>query len=229
MQKRPPDDQIMEAARRALAARIQRDGRRSEPHFSSAAPPPDEARRQRSLRCCHMPAAPKRRHASPRPSGAYVPELAARIENDRNLTDGARRCGRKLAEYVYRKNRVDREAQITVTYLMRALGKSRRTVQRYLRQLEQEGYIAIDVVRYRTRMCAGLLIRLLAPLFPKHNRQKWPTTSTKSDAPQVSQNDRFRYKSTLVPRQLWAITCTDPIRRAWDRLVGPLPAFPTTV
>ena len=45
------------------------------------------------------------RHRPPPESGAYVPELGARIENDRNLTDGARRLARKLAEVIYRQNR----------------------------------------------------------------------------------------------------------------------------
>jgi len=63
----------------------------------------------------------------------------------------ARRCARKLAEYGYRKNRESRTADITVTWLMRALGKSRRTVQRYLRQLERAGYIAVEVIHARTR------------------------------------------------------------------------------
>ena len=57
---------------------------------------------------------------------------------------------------------------------MRALGKDRRTVQRYLRQLERAGYITVEVVHARTRMCAGLFVALLAPLFPRHHRQKWP-------------------------------------------------------
>ena len=111
-------------------------------------------RRERSLKHCHMPAAPKPRHPSPRDSGAYVPELAARLDNDQNLTDGARRCARKLAEYIYRRNRADREAQITVRYLSKALDRCRRTVQRYLRQLEREGYIEVHVIpSERTRMC----------------------------------------------------------------------------
>src|SRR6202035_5645921 len=101
------------------------------------------ARRDRSLRHCHMPAQPKPRHPSPRDTGAYVPELAARLDNDDNLTDGAQRCARKLAEYIYRKNRDGRAAEITVPYLMKALGRCRRTVQRYLRQLENEGYIDV--------------------------------------------------------------------------------------
>src|ERR1022692_3058302 len=101
----------------------------------------DPIRQLRSLRCCHLPAEEQPLHAPPRNSGAYVPELAARIDDDRNLSDGARRCARKLTEYVYRINREARAAEITVTWLMKALGRSRRTVQRYLRQLERAGYI----------------------------------------------------------------------------------------
>src|SRR5215831_9561996 len=90
------------------------------------------ARSERSRRTCHMPREPKPRYPSPADSGAYMPEMAARLDDDRNLTDGARRCARKLTEYVYRKDRSDRESEITVTYLMKALNRCRRTVQRYL-------------------------------------------------------------------------------------------------
>lgn len=68
-------------------------------------------------------ARPRRRTAAPK-----VPELAARLDDDRNLTDGARRCARKLAEYAYRYARASRSTEITVTWLIQALGKCRRTV-----------------------------------------------------------------------------------------------------
>src|ERR1035437_3301441 len=119
----------------------------------------DPIRQLRSLRCCHLPAEEQPLHAPPRNSGAYVPELAARIDDGRNLSDGARRCARKLAEYVYRINREARAAEITVTWLMKALDRSRRTVQRYLRQLERAGYIGAEVIHTGTCMCA-------TPCFP---------------------------------------------------------------
>ena len=126
----------------------------------------DPARRKRSLQTCHRYVLTERpRKPAPRETGAYVPELAARIDNDPNLTDGARRCARKLAELTYRQNREGRTLPVTVTYLARALGRCRRTVQRYLRQLESEGYVAVDVIAsQRSRMCVGLVVRLLAPL-----------------------------------------------------------------
>ena len=182
----------------------------------------DPVRQLRSYRTCWLPAEEKPLRAPPRESGAYVPELAAAIDNDRNLTDGARRCARKLAEYVHRRDRDSRTADITVTWLMKALGKSRRTVQRYLRQLERAGYIAVAVIHAGTRMCAGLMVELLAPLIPRHGWKK----SIKPDAPKLSQNNRFRNKTRLIPRILWAVSCTDPIQKAWDRLMPPLsPVF----
>jgi hypothetical protein len=217
--RRPPP--IEEVAQR-LAARTACDGIRVERSPSPAATRKDEDRRQRSLRSCHLPAEPKPRHAPPRDSGAYVPEMAARIEDDPNLTDGARRCARKLMQYVYRKDRTARAADITVTWLMRALGKDRRTVQRYLRQLERAGYIAVEVIHARTRMCAGLCIDLLAPLFPKHHRQNWPAKLMEPDAPQMSQNNRLRIKYS---RESWALRCMDGVFRSLMKTLPPLPAL----
>lgn len=179
----------------------------------------DLSRQWRSLRCCHLPADPKPRLPSPRPTAAYTPELASRIDDDRNLTDGARRCARKLAEYIYRRNRESRSAEITVTYLMRALRRDRRTVQRYLRQLEHAGYISVEVIHAATRMCAGLFIELLAPLFPRHG---WPQKLRNPDAARKSQNNRFRIKYS---RESWALRCMDGIFRSLMKTIPPLPAL----
>jgi DNA-binding transcriptional ArsR family regulator len=154
--------------------------------------------------------------------------MAARIDDDRNLTDGARRCARKLAQYVYRRNREGRTAEITVTWLMAALGKSRRTVQRYLRQLESAGYIAVDVIRSGTRMCAGLAVQLLAPVFPRHHRQKGPQKLIDSDAPRMSQNNSSRYKTVRIGRESWALSCMDGVFRSLMKTISPLPPFPIT-
>ena len=148
-----------------------------------------EERRKRSLQTCHRFSLYERpRHAPPRDTGAYVPQASAGIENDRNLTDGARRCARKIMELAYRSNRSGRTLDVTVTYLARTLGKCRRSVQRYLRLLEREGYIQVEVVACgRSRMCFGLVIELLAPLFPRHHRKKWPETRRKPGATEKSQ------------------------------------------
>jgi hypothetical protein len=218
IERSPP---TLEELSRSLAARMARDGIRIEQSPSPAVPPKNEDRRQRSLRSCHLAAEPKQLQAQPRDSGAYVPEMAARIEDDPNLTDGARRCARKLMQYVYRRDRSARAADITVTWLMRALGKDRRTVQRYLRQLEHAGYITVEVVHARTRMCAGLFVALLAPLFPRHHRQKWPANLMNSDASRKSQNNRLRIKYS---RESWALRCMDGVFRSLMKTIPSLPS-----
>ncbi len=203
-----------------LKRRIARDGRRE---VTETTPAPNP-RSERSRRHCHLPAEPRPRFPSPRDTGAYVPEMAARIENDRNITDGARRCARKITEYIYRKDREDRSAEITVKYLGKALGRCRRTVQRYLRQLEREGYIEVHVVSSeRTRMCFGLLVRLLDPLIPRHRRDKWPERAVKPAATSLSQIYSQRYKKRPIPRMHWASKCCDAI---WRSYMKSLPAFP---
>lgn len=190
-------------------------------------PPIDRERSRRSLQTCHYYSSHERpRFAPPEESGAYVPEMAARIEDDRNLTDGARRCARKLAEYVYRQDREGRAAEITVTYLMRALGRCRRTIQRYLRLLEQEGYVRVDVVHgQRTRMCTGLVIQLLTPLFARHHAERWPAKLATPGATQESQKKRFIDSTgagmVRIPVQSWALRCMDGVFRSLMKTLPP--------
>jgi hypothetical protein len=178
--------------------------------------------RRRALNTCHRYAQTEQRprKAVPRARRAYVPELSARLDDDPNLTDGARRCGRKLAELTYRQNREGRSLPVTVTYLAKALGRCRRTVQRYLRQLEREGYVSVDViVSQRARMCVGLVVRLLEPLLAPHHRGKWPGALGKPGATRESQNERFRIFSTRkgapMPVEQWALRCMDGVFRAF--------------
>ena len=203
-----------------LKRRIDRDGRRQ----IIRTIPPDQVRRNRSLRCCHLPA--QQQPLIPvRDSRAYVPELAARLDTDPNLTDGARRCARILAAYTYRRNRDTRTAQITVTYLTRAMSKCRRTVQRYLRQLERAGYIGTDVIATtRSRLCLGLAVTLLRPLLPQHHAQKWPSASMISGATRLSQNHSSRYKTRTIPIQSWALRCMDGVFRSLIQTIPALPA-----
>lgn len=223
--RRPPP--VEELAQR-LAARVAQYGPRAPaetiaPHHSCTK---CRARSERSRKHCHLSAEPKPRHPAPRDTGAYVPEMAARIDHDLNLTDGARRCARIITGYVYRKGREDREAEITVTYLARVLGRCRRTVQRYLRQLEREGYIEVFVVPSdRTRMCFGLLVRLLNPLLPRHRRRKSPAKAGKPDATLASQNYSQRFKRRPVSRALWAFFCCDGVWRSHMKTIPPLPAL----
>lgn len=179
-----------------------------------------EARRQRSLRSCHRFSETNRTHYTPpRESRAYVPELAARLDDDCNLSDGAKRCARKIAELTYRKNREERRLGITVSYLARALGRCRRTVQRYLRQLEGAGYISVGIVAgARSRLCVGLLIDLCVPLFARHHRTRWPGRLGKPGATRMSENqsplDSLRQNARRYSAEEWAMKCMDGVFRA---------------
>ncbi|GAB4227971.1 MAG: hypothetical protein Kow0032_07720 [Methyloligellaceae bacterium] len=223
----PSESELMEEAHRALRQRIAASPLpypAAEPIKSrgdSNDPSPEKAaRRQRSLQCCHRYSLYERpRHKRPEETGAYVPELSARLENDRNLTDGARRLARKLAEIIYRRNRDGRFTEITVTYLMNALKRSRRTIQRYLRLLEREGYIHTEVVRgARSRLCTGLLIALGGLLFARHHQTKWPSKLRNPGASKESQNynpQRFREKRARLSVRQWSLLCMDGVFRAF--------------
>jgi hypothetical protein len=227
--RRPPPIEDIAARLAARLALIDERTIHTVP-VTHAPSPCGSARSERSRRTCHRPAAQKPRHPSPRDTGAYMPEMAARINNDLNLTDGARRCAGKLTEYIYPRNRERREAQITVAYLMKALNRCRRTVQRYLRQLEREGYIDVHVVpSERTRMCSGLLIRLLDPLIPRHRRRKWPEKAGNPDATQESQINSSRLEIRKIPRHVWDFLCSQGVWRSYMKTLPPLPAIPITV
>ena len=217
----PSESELMEEASRPLRVRVAGLTPYSE---ASLQPPPRsaerETRRQRSLQTCHryrLYEAP--RHPRAAETGAYVPELSARLEADRNLTDGARRLGRKLAEVIYRQNREGRFTQITVSYLCAALHRSRRTIQRYLRLLEREGYIHSEVVRgARSRLCTGLLIALRGSLLAGHHKDGWPAKRRIPGASKESQNYRVldsRRRGERLSIRQWSLLCMDGVFRAF--------------
>jgi hypothetical protein len=187
-----------------------------------------DERRKRSLKRCHYYSLNDRpRKNPPVDNHAYVPELSARLENDNNITDGARRCARKIAELTYRRNRVGRSLDITVTYLMKALDRCRRTIQRYLSNLEREGYIRIDVVYgQQTRMCIGLIIHLQKQLFTKHHKDKWPQKLLKPGATKKSHKYSFIINNgdnfNITSRNEWAVKCMDGVFKS---LMKTIPLF----
>jgi hypothetical protein len=180
-----------------------------------------EARRRRSLQTCHRPAIKAEPPHCRRPSQAYVPQFSARLLNDPGLTDGARRCAIKLLEIAYRQNRRDRAFRGTVSYLAKALGRSERAVQHYLAQLRSRGYIRHEVITSeRARMCIGVVITLLRPLFAKHHEAQWPhhTKPARSGVNRFSENyspDRKRRRGGLqLPVEFWTARCSSGVLRA---------------
>lgn len=191
----------------------------------------DSERRRRSLQTCHRYSAHEQvRQSAPKDTGAYVPELSATLENDPNLSDGARRCARKIAEITYRTNREGRSLVVTVSYIARALGRCCRTVQRYLRQLEREGYIGVDVLASPgSRMCVGLVVRLGARLFARHHRRQWPDSVRNPGATLESHKYKFNhYTKDMCPQMpvhMWAMRCMDGVFRSFMK-TDPLPDLP---
>jgi len=174
------DAELMAEARRTLHNSLLKAPAIREALIAPAPPPKhytpeQQERRMRSLRKCHLPSLYERpRHAPPKDTGAYVPAMSARLDNDPNLTDGARRCARKIMEETHRRDRQGRKLQVNVSYLAKGLRRCRRQVQRYLGMLEREGYVRIEVMSgHRSRLCIGLIVHLLPPLFPRHQRKSW--------------------------------------------------------
>ena len=102
---------------------------------------------------------------------------------------------------------------------MNALRRSRRTIQRYLRLLEREGYIHTEVVRgSRSRLCTGLLIALCNPLFARHHQSGWPYKLRNPGASKESQNynsQRFEGKGVRLSVRQWSLLCMDGVFRAF--------------
>jgi hypothetical protein len=187
------------------------------------------ARRQRSLHTCHRPAvvAPTLQYRSN--TGAYVPQFSARLLNDPRLSDGARRCAAKLLEISYRKDREGRTFKGTVLYLAKCLHRSERAVQTYLAQLRAGGYIRHQVIRSeRARMCVGIFITLLEPLFPRHHTHEWPVKLAKSGVKKDSQN----YTPNILKKEFqglldvqhWSMLCMDGVLRALMKSLPPVRA-----
>lgn len=174
----------------------------------------------------HRTAPEKPRQPLPPNGGAYIPQMAERLERDPNLTDGARRCARIIVGYSYRRERDERTAGITITYLAKAMGRCRRTVQRYLRQLERFGYIETAVtISQHSRLCVGLAIRLLKPLFPRHHAHKWPDKAIKSGMTKAPLNYRPERFTAKIPILDWDIRCRIGMADAICPPLQPLPDF----
>lgn len=160
----------------------------------------------------------------PRETGEYVPEVNMKLVKDRNLTDSARRIAMFILRHTYQDNRAGRFIGMTVSFIMKGLSLSRRTVQRSLTLLETRGYFRCDVAKGETtRMCIGLIIHLLSPLFPKHHKENWPARRGNPEASKMPQKQEHFYNSIYqakhkVSRMNWAIRCMDGVFRAASRI-----------
>ncbi len=177
----------------------------------------------------------KPKYEEPPEANEYIPQVNMKIIKDRNLTDSARRIALFILRHAYQDNRAGRFIGMTVTFMMKGLSISRRTVQRSLTLLESRGYFRCEVAHGdETRMCVGLIVHLLKPLFPKHHEEKWPEKRGNPDASLLTHKQNLfinRIKNTKhrVFRITWAIKCMNGVaRRAFgcDPTVGTLSHTP---
>ncbi len=140
------------------------------------------------------------RYAEPAETGEYAPQVDMKLIRDRNLTDSSRRIAMFVLQKAYQDNRSQRFIGMTVSFIMKGLSLSRRTVQRSLTLLETRGYFRCEVAKGdTTRMCVGLIIHLMGSLFPKHHREKWPAQSKESKR---SKNGGNPAASSLPQKQI---------------------------
>jgi len=160
----------------------------------------------------------------PEDTGEYVPQVDMKLVKDRNLTDSARRIAMFVMRHTYQSNRNGRFIGMTVSFIMKGLQLSRRTVQRSLTLLETRGYLQCEVAKGQSsRMCIGLIIHLLTPLFPKHHRKSWSESRRNSEASAVPQKHQkyisFSERVCKTPavkrvsRMVWALQCMDGVAR----------------
>ena len=125
-----------------------------------------------------------------------------------------------VMQKTYQDNRTGRYIGMTVSYMMKGLSISRRTVQRSLTLLETLGYFRCEVAKGdQSRMCIGLIVHLLTPLFAKHHKEKWPKRRRNPEASPMPQKQIQFYKkiyraSESVSRLTWAIRCANQITNA---------------
>lgn len=188
------------------------------------------ARQQRSLEASHRFSAKRfswteqPRYAEPAEADGYVPETNMKLIKDRNLTDSARRIALFVLRHTYQDNRAGRFIGITVSFIANGLSISRRTVQRSLTLLETRGYFRCEVAKgEETRMCIGLIIHLMKPLFPAHRKESWPEKRRNSEASTLS-NKQTHFFNTIykakvkVSRLTWAMRCMNGVARSWSEL-----------
>lgn len=187
----------------------------------------DQAKRNRALQSSHRFSEQRYswmvppHHEPPEEKGDYAPAVDMKLIRDRNLTDSARRVAMFVLRHTYQDNRAGRFIGMTVTFIMKGLSLSRRTVQRSLTLLETQGYFRCEVAKAKaTRMCIGLIIHLMDTLIPCHHKKGWPEKRRKSGASDLSNNQTHFYKKIYsvlkndkVSRLLWACKCMNGVAR----------------
>lgn len=172
----------------------------SEEHWARAEARHTRAERAREAqRTGRRARRPKRLSAPPvDASRQYHQAGSTSYIRDVGLGDGARRLAALLLALAGKGTVIDRGTRggsLTKGKLAARLGRSRRTVQRYLRELEERGYIAPVETTFcpRTGMLSGIRIRLLPKLFPW-----WRNGKPAKMAENVGETEMSSLKNTAI-------------------------------
>lgn len=113
---------------------------------------------------------PRAERSAPDDSRQWCREMATTAFRDDRLTPGAKAL---LAIIVAETGDYEASGRmLNKGYLARRIGRSTRTIQRYLAQLRRYGYIAAQVIATRAGWCIGQVIRalpLVRPFWHPHN------------------------------------------------------------
>ncbi len=127
------------------------------------------ARRKRALHAQfqagfgqHPPPPNRHQQPAPRASRQYAQEMATTVQRDRRITDGAK----ALCTVIRARCGGDRCTVTTKGTLAAVMGRSPRTIQRYLAELVRFGYLEARLVTHITGMVVGLRLWITDAVLP---------------------------------------------------------------
>jgi len=136
---------------------------------------------------------------APRPSRLYSPEMACDAARDTRLMHGAVRCFQLI--HALQGGQLPRP---TKRWLAEQLGVCQRTVQRYLKQLRELGYIAVEEIRTAAGWMVGQVVRVTKKALPffrrfaqEGGRTLGETALSSREIPSVSESTT-RVKTVVV-------------------------------
>ena len=89
-------------------------------------------------------------------------------------------------------------------------------VRRYIRNLEEEGYIRVDVIFSPvTSLVVGLEITLLSYLFAPHHQEKWPEHGINLGRTRETDNYSSKVIVGKCCRKSWSSRCMNAVRKRY--------------
>jgi len=147
---------------------------------------------------------------SPIKNGQFSQKMSTEAARNQRLTPNAKAllqiinayCGRRCVWFV------------TKTFLANSMGVHPRSIQRYLADLEREGYLHIDIDQSTYHgMVKGLVIRLAQKVLPRWLHTWWVENVGNLDRTKLSLNNPQKGISIIkYSREEWRFRCTNPVR-----------------